>query len=181
MSIVGSTDYAVELKKSSIEGRLKVWTQTLTKAVVDACEASGWSAAAKGNRFARMPQSREEYLGIDVMAFGEGAGAWLFPTAAIELENSRKDDRIAYSLWKVLSVRTKFRAVFCYRATAEEGAALVRFLGRSVVQSLSLTDRIELGGDTVVAVGYRNQAETFPHGFFKWWRLNSNVGEFELF
>ena len=27
----------------------------------------------------------------------------------------------------------------------------------------------------------RNQAETFPYGFFKWWRLNTNIGRFEQF
>ena len=33
----------------------------------------------------------------------------------IELENSSREDMIAYSLWKVLCVRADLRVVFCYR------------------------------------------------------------------
>ncbi len=180
MIAVGSDDYAAELRESSLEGRLGDWTRTLTKAAVVACESIGWLAAAKGHRLAEMPESGEEFLGIDVMAFEENQGLWLFPIAAVELENSRNDDRIAYSLWKVLNVQARLRAVLCYRPSAEDGAGLVRYLGKTVVQSMSLADRTALDGETVIAVGYRNQAETFPYGYFKWWRLNANVGNFEL-
>ncbi len=181
MIAVGHEDYASDLKGASLEGRLGDWTKLLTKAAVLACEATGWATAAKGHRLARMPEDGEEFLGIDVMAFKKTQGPWLFPVAALELENSRKDDRIAYSLWKVLNVRAKLRAVLCYRPSAEEGAGLVRYLSQSVVQSMAVADRSALTGETLIAVGYRNQAETFPYGFFKWWRLNANVGNFELF
>ncbi len=181
LETVGAEEFAAELKASSLDARLKDWTRVLTEAVVTTCDASGWIAAAKGHRLDGMPEAREEFLGIDVMAFERTDAPWPFPVAAVELENNLKDDRIAYSLWKVLNVRTKLGVVFCYRPSAEEGAALVKHLGRSVVQSMAIADRISLSGETVVAVGYRNQAETFPYGFFKWWRLNPNVGEFEQF
>ena len=181
LNTVGSEPYAAELKASSLEARLKDWTRILTEGVVTTCEASGWIAAAKGHRLDRMPEAREEFLGVDVMAFEPTDTPWLFPVAAVELENSLSDERIAYSLWKVLNLRTKLRVVFCYRPSAEEGAVLVQNLGRSVVQSMTISDRTSLSGDTLLVVGYRNRAETFPYGFFKWWRLNPNVGEYEQF
>jgi hypothetical protein len=33
-----------------------------------------------------------------------------------------------------------------------------------------------LDGETVVVVGSRNEADTFPNGFFQAWKLNSNTG-----
>jgi hypothetical protein len=157
------------------------WTRVLTAAVVATCESQGWMVAARRHRLDRMPEAKEEYLGIDAMAFAPGDALWLFPVAAIELENSRRDDRIAYSLWKVLNVRAPLSVVFCYRPSADVGAALVRYLKQTVIQSMSLDRRIGLAGEILVTVGYRNQAETFPYGFFKWWRLNANTGEFEQF
>ena len=178
---VGSDEFAPELKASSLDGRLMDWTRVLTEVVVSTSQAHGWVAAAKGHRLDRMPEVREEYLGIDAMAFEPRDAPWLFPVAAMELENSRSDDRIAYSLWKILNLRTRLGVVFCYRPSAADGAVLARCLGRSVVQSMDLANRVGLPGEVLVSVGYRNQAETFPYGFFKWWRLNANVGAFEQF
>ena len=115
------------------------------------------------------------------MAFMEGRDRWPFPVAAIELENSRNDDRIAYSLWKVLNLRVKLRAVFCYRPSPAQGPELVRQLGEGVIGSLTIEQRLKIDGDSLVIVGYRNKAETFPYGFFKWWELDYNTGKFELF
>jgi hypothetical protein len=36
-----------------------------------------------------------------------------------------------------------------------------------------------LGGTTVLVVGNRGDGETFPWGYFKFWLLNANLGEFE--
>jgi hypothetical protein len=178
---VVSEEIASELKASSLDARLKDWTRVLTAAVVATCESQGWRVAARRHRLDRMPETREEYLGIDAMAFEASAAHWLFPIAAIELENSRRDDRIAYSLWKVLNIRAPLAVAFCYRPSADVGAVLVRHLAQTVVQSMSLDRRVGLTSETLVTVGYRNQAETFPYGFFKWWRLNVNTGEFEQF
>jgi hypothetical protein len=38
-----------------------------------------------------------------------------------------------------------------------------------------------LDGTTIVTVGSRNEASTFPYGFFESWKLNSNTGRFERF
>jgi hypothetical protein len=98
--------------------------------------------------------------------------------AVFELENSRDDDRVAYSRWKVLCVRAPLRVVFAYRADWESGRALVPGLGEAVVVSMPLAERADFGGETLVLLGSRGEGETFPHGFFKVWRLDPGVGAF---
>ena len=95
------------------------------------------------------------------------------------MENSKQSFQIAYSLWKVLNIKADLRMVFCYRKESEAGTKLVKYLANEVVGSLDIRDRSNLEGDTVIVVGYRNNSETFPYGFFKWWRLNNNIGQFE--
>ena len=94
-----------------------------------------------------------------------------FPIAAIELENSREDDRVAYSLWKVLCTRAELRIVFCYRKDAAEGNTLVRHLSEQVAQAMGIQERTRIGGETMLIVGSRNESGTFPYGFFKEWQL----------
>jgi hypothetical protein len=168
------------LKKSSIESDLKKWTESLTGTVVDVCKKFGWETAAKGYKLQILPEERNEYLGIDVMAFASDEKIWKFPLAAIELENSVKEERVAYSLWKVLSIRAPLRVVFCYRPNPEDAPELIRHLKEKVVSAIDLDDMIKLDGETVVVVGYRNNAETFPYGFFKWWKLDRNTRNFEI-
>lgn len=179
-SSVQQADHAQTLKEASLTERLAAWTKELTTVSVKTCQDLGWQAAAKGHRLELLPDAHSEYLGMDVMAFADGTTRWRFPVAVIELENSRKDDRIAYSLWKVLCVRAELRLVFCYRREPDEGAALVRWLSREVIAALGLDQRIGLDGETIVAVGSRGEAAAFPYGFFKWWRLESKAGVFRL-
>ncbi len=176
-----SANFSGELKESSLTGNLMEWTRLLTDVVVSVCEKNNWATAAKGHKLTMIPESREEYLGIDVMAFEKTEHPWLFPQAAIELENSAQNDKISYALWKVLNVKVKLRIVFCYRPEAQEGTWLVKYLCNQVVSSLRIDRRSELEGETMVVVGYRNRAETFPYSFFKWWILNSNTGQFEQY
>ena len=166
------------LRMASLEGRLGDWTETLTTVVVDTCEALGWEACGKGHPLDLFPETRSEYLTIDIMAFSGGNSDWRFPTAVIELENSSQDQRIAYSLWKVLCIRAKLRVVFCYRQNREERSSLLQYLGRSVLRALEPMDRSRLQGQTTVAVGTRDDAETFPYGFFKWFDLDRNTASF---
>jgi hypothetical protein len=118
-------------------------------------------------------------LGLDVVAF-ERAGdrRWRFPVAIFELENSLADDRVAYSLWKVLCVRAKLRVLFCYRRDANEASRLVRHLSDEVVRAMEIPERTALGGETLIVVGSRNEAATFPYGFFKEWLFDPNLGRF---
>jgi hypothetical protein len=174
-------EFCVALKSASQEGRLGLWTKALTGCVVEACQKIGWRASARAHHCELLPVSRSEYLALDVMAFTEGEKRWLFPTAVMELENSPEQDKIAYSLWKVLCVRAEFRIVFCYRKNAEEAPSLIQHLRREVIDAMSLQGRVKLEGRTFVVVGSRNDAETFPYGFFKWWELNTDTGHFELF
>ena len=47
-----------------------------------------------------------------------------FPVAIFELENCGDEDRIAYSLWKLLCVKAELRVVFCYRKRAADATPL---------------------------------------------------------
>jgi hypothetical protein len=46
------------------------------------------------------------------------------------------------------------------------------------MESIPLSERANLGGETLVLLGSRGEGETFPHGFFKVWRLDTGVGAF---
>lgn len=167
------------LKDAAMRGQLGKWTTALTGVVCSTCEAMGWKAAAKGNLSTLLPEARQEYLALDVVAFEpSGDRRWRFPVAAIELENIREDDRVAYSLWKVLCTRAELRIVFCYRKDAAEGNTLVRHLSEQVAQAMGIQERTRIGGETMLIVGSRNESGTFPYGFFKDWRYDVNLGRF---
>jgi hypothetical protein len=177
--IVQRSEYAGQLKNASLRNANIRGTQTLTDVVVTVCESQGYIAAAKGHKLLLLPESRSEYLGIDVIGFEKSMRYWSFPIVAVELENSRNDDRVGYSLWKVLSLHAKLRIVFCYRPSPDFGPNLVNSLENGIVDSLGIHDRLALDGETLVVMGYRNKSETFPYGFFKWWKLELNTGKFE--
>jgi hypothetical protein len=179
-TILRAPDFSAPLREASLLARLDDWTKALTGAAVRACHAMGWEAAAKGFKSKRLPQARHEYLSLDVMAFPGGDCRWCFPAAVMELENSQDDDRIAYSLWKVLCVRTGLRIVFSYRKAPESGPALISFLKDEVISAMTIDERETLAGETVVVIGSRAEAETFPYGFFNWWVLDKNLGRFHL-
>src|ERR1700693_2941048 len=179
MNIVQHHESSALLKDAAIRGQLGKWTAALTGVVCSTREEMGWKAAAKGNLSTLLPEARQEYLALDVVAF-EPAGdrRWRFPIAAIELENSREDDRVAYSLWKVLCTRADLRIVFCYRKDAAESGTLVRHLTEQVAQAMGIQERTRIGGETMLVVGSRNESATFPYGFFKEWRFDMNLGRF---
>jgi hypothetical protein len=140
----------------------------------------GWTAAALAHQADLLPVPRSEYLALDVMAFARGSDSrWRFPVAVMELENRQELDFIAYSLWKLLCVQAELRVLFCYRRQPEEGRLLVQTLASEVVGAMSIEQRTRLDGETLVVVGSRGEVETFPYGFFKWWRLEKNTGRFE--
>ena len=179
IGIVQSHESSDALRDSSLRGQLGLWTGALTKVVCATCESMGWKAAAKGNRSHLLPVSGEEYLALDVVAF-EPAGdhRWRFPVAVIELENSRTDDRVAYSLWKVLCTRADLRIVFCYRRDSAEATTLVKHLSEQVTAAMGIRERTQVGGETMLIVGSRNESATFPYGFFKEWQFDTNLGRF---
>ena len=106
-------------------------------------------------------------------------GRWRFPVAVFELENHRTDDRVAYSLWKVLCVRSPLRVVFAFRRDWEAGRRSVNAICADVIGSLTVAERAALTGEIVLVMGNRGEGETFPHGYFKFWKLDLNVGRFE--
>lgn len=172
---------AEKLKAASQAALLADWTDLLTQTVVQTCSRLSWRANAKGHENLHLPVRRKEYLSLDVMAFaGEVAREqWAYPVAVFELENSQRDELVAYAFWKMLMVRTRLRVLFCYRPEADALPALIRHLRASVVEAMDLTDRLSLTGEILIAAGSRAEAETFPYGFFRWWRLNSSTGMVE--
>ncbi|MDO9098116.1 MAG: hypothetical protein Q7U60_08345, partial [Candidatus Methanoperedens sp.] len=167
LKTVQQHENALPLKEAALQERLGDWTKELTSVVVATCEVMGWQASAKDHRLDMLPVPRSEYLALDVMAFARGEKRWRFPAAIFELENSKNDDNIAYSLWKTICVKADLRVVFCYRRNSDEGSDLVRFLRDEVVHAMDLEKRIKLEGKTIVVVGSRNDSATFPYGFFK--------------
>ncbi|MBI5364694.1 MAG: hypothetical protein HZA53_16075 [Planctomycetes bacterium] len=172
---------ADELREASLRSDLARWTAALTAVVARTVEALGLSPTAKGFPCTVLPVKRSEYLGQDVMAFEASSTGWKFPVAVCELENSTSDDLVAYSLWKVLCVRCGLRVVLCYRPEADAAAPLVAQLAGVVVSAMPIAERSALSGETLVVVGSRNEASTFPYGFFQAWKLNPNTGRFERF
>jgi hypothetical protein len=178
-AVVQADELAGELKQAASAANLGAWTRALTKAAIRTCSGLGLMASAKGHKLELLPIPRSEYLALDVMAFAEGEKRWRFPVAVMELENSAREDQIAYSLWKVLSVRADLRIVFCYRRNGEEIPALIRHLRDEVVEAMGLAGRVKLEGATLLVVGSRSESETFPFGYFGWWLLDTNTGRFE--
>jgi hypothetical protein len=167
------------LREAALAGRLGDWTASLTTAVVQSCKELGWAAAARGHLVDVLPVPRNEYLALDVMAFQASAGSrWPLPVAAFELENSPDNDRVAYALWKLLCTRVPLRVLFAYRRESAEGAVLAGYLADNVVGSLSIAERMQIGGDTLILIGNRAEGETFPYGYFKEWVLDTNTGRF---
>jgi len=179
MGTVKTHEASASLREAMQTGVLKYWTQALTGIVVGTFAEMGWHGAARGHRSDLLPISRSEYLALDVVTFEiAGDRRWRFPVGVFELENSSSDDLVAYSLWKVLCVRASLRVVFCYRRDANDGAELVRHLAEEVIQSMEIPTRSGLGGETLVIVGSRSEAATFPYGFFKDWTLDANTARF---
>ncbi len=171
---------AAELREASLASDLRTWTAALTLTTVRSLRAIELATAARGHR-GPLPIAQGEYLNLDVMAFVPGEPSWRMPVAGFELENSADDRRVAYSLWKTLCVRSSLRGVFCYREDGQDAPALVSWLADQVVSPLPIETRTRLEGTTLVTVGSRAEAATFPYGFFESWKLNPNTGRFERF
>ena len=177
----GDRSTAAKLREASIAGDLAHWTQVLTGLVAQSLRSLGLEVAAKGHRCTALPVAREEYLALDVAAFRDAQGPWRFPVAVCELENSARDEVVAYALWKVLCIRHALRVVFCYRSARTDAPRLIGSLADHVVGAMALPDRERLSADTLVLIGSRSESDTFPYGFFQAWCLNRNLGRFEPF
>jgi hypothetical protein len=179
--VLQSRETAKPLREVATAGNLGEWTRLLTTVVFTSCKQLGWPAAAKGHRLNLLPQAQQEYLGIDVMAFPPGTGEsgpmWPFPLAVFELEN--QPGRAAYSLWKVMCVRAELRVVFAYRNDWDQVKELIRSLKHDVIEGFTIEERMRLDDRILVVTGSRGEGETFPYGYFKVWRLNQNIGDFE--
>jgi hypothetical protein len=160
-------EFAEPLRGAALAGHLGQWTRLLTRAVAETCHSCGWVTSAKEQETKALPVPRQEYLGLDVIAFDSGspevAPQWRLPVAVFELENRENLDIIAYSLWKVIVVRCALRGVFCYRRQPEQVPQLVASLGQMVVDSQAQAEETPL----LLVVGTRSKAGMFPDGFFQ--------------
>jgi hypothetical protein len=177
--VVSARERADRLREAALGNRLDAWTSAATEVVVATSRVLGWDAVAKGSPSSVHPEVREKFVTIDVTAFARTADyPWPFPIAAFELKNSRRDDRVAYSLWKVLCLRAPLRMVFAYRPDADKGVALVADVAVRVIGGMSISDRTSLQGETAIVIGNRSGGEQFPWGYFRTWILNTNTGRF---
>ena len=94
------------------------------------------------------------------------------------LENVAKKERIEYSLWKVMLLRTRLRVVFAYRSDWDQANGLVYSIGQGFIDRMTIDERAEIPGETVIVIGSRGEGETFPFGYFKYWRLDTNAAKF---
>jgi hypothetical protein len=180
MSSLQVSEIGTPLRDAAIQASLAAWTRALTDAVVATFPTLGWAGAAKGHASTFLPVERQEYLALDVVAFPvTPARGWRFPVAVFELENSRSDALVAYSLWKVLCTRAGLRVVFCYRSTFVAGVDLVGILTENLIAPLAVGDRAEMAGETLLVIGSRDTGATFPYGFFRSWTLDANIGQFQ--
>lgn len=180
MGTIREREISEQLKEAALARKLAEWTTFLTSAVVESCVHLGLQASAKGHKKQMLPVCNSEYLGLDVIAFEANENRWMYPKAVFELENQMKYDRIAYTLWKVLCVRSDLKVLFCYCQSSDEASSLISFLGSDVINSMELENRTTLEGETIIAVGNLERSFAFPHDFFKWWSLNKNTGIFEM-
>jgi hypothetical protein len=179
METVRQHPASAALQEAAQRAQLTEWTRALTSIVVGSCAEMAWKGVAKGHKSTILPVPGQEFLGLDVVAFEPvGERRWRFPVAVFELENSTSDDRVAYSLWKVLCVRSQLRVVFCYRQDSGDGSKLVRHLAAEVARAMEIPERTTVTGETLVVVGSRDETKTFPYGFFKDWLFDANVGRF---
>lgn len=181
-NVVEPAEIADPLRAAAIAGRLGEWTQYLTGAVVASCQAMGLRAAAKGNSLDLLAEARQEYLGLDVTAFlpaSTSSPSWPYPVAVFELENSPRDDRVAYSLWKVSTVRAALGVVFAYRKSWDAAFDLVGSLARAVPEGFGPGWVQGSESEIVLALGSRSDNEAFPWGYFKFWSFNRNIRQFE--
>lgn len=169
------------MKEAFLSASLSKWTRLLTGIVVQVCKGLELSASAKGQKSTLFPIARSEYLSCDVIAFSDNQKRWRFPTVIAKLENSNREDQIAYSLWKVLSIRSDLRLVFCYRNSHEKINSLLYHLRDEVIEAMGILRRVNLHGETIIVVESRNASDTFPYCYFAWWQLNKNTGNSEKF
>ncbi len=177
--VLEAPEWGAPLREAALAAALGDWSRHMRDAAVATCNRMGWQAAAKGFILRVLPVPRNEYLGLDVIAFPHSTTRWPMPVAVFELENSRHDDRVGYSLWKVLCVRAALRVVFAYRRSTDEGVGLVSQLTESLIGGLPLAERLAITGETFLIIGNRGGAETFPYGYFRAWTLDTNTGRFE--
>jgi len=101
--VVSRFEKASLLRESALQENLTDWTKYLTEAVVQTCESMAGRRLQREANWTRCQfNTLSTYLWTLCLQLDPG-GKWRYPIAVMELENSREDERIAYSLWKVFA------------------------------------------------------------------------------
>lgn len=138
----------------------------------------GWKAVGRGHLAEILPVVKQEYLALDIMAFpADHQEPWPRPVAVFELENQRREEIVAYALWKACLVRCPLKGMFCYRKRPEEIGSLLKYLTEQVMTVATTGNEQET---VLVVVGTRSQAEDFPDGFFRPYRWDADFRQFRL-
>lgn len=169
-----------DLKRAALNRDMNGWTMALTNLIAECCRDIGWSCAARWNPDPVLPQVQKEFFTLDLCAFPSTRSGWQFPIATMELENMASKKKIAYCMWKLLTVTSKLRCLFCYRERGDQRDALIQYLRDELLAALLPEERERISGETLLCIGTREDAEYFPFGFFRWWSLNLNTNRFEV-
>ncbi len=108
---------------------------------------------------------------------GEGKSFASVLAMVVHAQRCNKDIRVA--IVRDTHENIKNSTVRTIQEVFESRPDLIRFLDTNGLGSMKIEDRVNLQGDTILVMGYRNKSDTFPYGFFKWWKLDPNIGKFE--
>jgi hypothetical protein len=174
-SEVRRNPWADGLRDAALSGRLRRWTELLTGVVAKSCAAIGLQVAARRWGDSVLPVPRQEYLGVDLLAFPKACEpGWKKPVLAFELENQPETDIIAYALWKICMVRVQWGGVFCYRREPEVIRGLLQELTEGVMKA------VQPEHDVLLVVGTRSRAGDFPDGFFRPYHWDKGFQQFRI-
>jgi hypothetical protein len=85
----------------------------------------------------------------------KGRDPFVLPRVVVELENDFSHQKISYSLWKILCVRSPVRVLICYQRDKEKISKLKEHLENVIWQgSLTKGD----GGDLLIIIGDESRA-----------------------
>jgi hypothetical protein len=175
LHFIKAIDNLYEQRQNKTDWTASSWT-TFLGDVLD-------EVALKSNDYVvrRRSNNKEEsgeYLNIDGLYFDnneyddfvpEGHDPRVLPSAAVELENSYSQDKIAYCLWKLMCIKTPIRILICYQNKAENIVSLKDHL-ENVMLKGNLTK--ENKADVIVIMGDESISDEKPwkdyYSVFEW-------------
>jgi hypothetical protein len=149
----------------SLSGKEKVytdeaWTKFLGKVICDVGEKTDCYVAMRREEVGDDECSGEYFdidaLFIDNKEYENENNNWdpfVLPSAAIELENNPRHDKIAYCMWKILCIRTQLRVLICYQGSSNKISDLISCLTQVISKGNLLEGNNNNDGELLVLVG----------------------------